>query len=78
MSCSEWLGGLLILLGAGGIVIVFAELLCGWLKLDRKRAEPEEFQDTDAIAQADALFARIDAEIRAEAAQIAKQCEVRR
>ena len=79
MTWQEWLGGLLMLLGAGGIVIMLAEALCGWLGLDRKRPEPEEFTDADAdaLAQADALFARVDDQIRAEAAQIAKR-EVRR
>jgi hypothetical protein len=52
------------------------------LGLDRKRPEPEEFQgadaDADALAQTDALFAKIDDEIRAEAARIARRCEVRR
>ena len=46
MSWQEWLGSLLMLLGIGGIVIVLAEALCGLLKLDRKRPEPEEFEDT--------------------------------
>ena len=73
MSWQEWLGGLLMLLGFGGIIIVLAEMLCGWLKLDRKRPEPEEFTDTDA----DALVAAISREIEAEAAAIAKR-EVRR
>ena len=71
MSWQEWLGGLLMLLGFGGIIIVLAEILCGWLGLDRKRPEPAEFED------ADALFARLDDDIRAEAAAIAKR-EVRR
>ena len=73
MTWQEWLGGLLMLLGAGGIVIVLAEMLCGWLKLDRKRPEPAEFTDADA----DALVAEISREIEAEAAAIAKR-EVRR
>ena len=73
MTWQEWLGGLLMLLGAGGIIIVLAEILCGWLGLDRKRPEPEEFTDTDA----DALVAAICREIEAEAATIAKR-EVRR
>ena len=73
MSWQEWLGGLLMLLGIGGIIIVLAEILCGWLKLDRKRPEPAEFTDTDA----DALVAAICREIEAEAAAIAKR-EVRR
>jgi hypothetical protein len=77
MSWREWLGSLLMLLGIGGIVILLAEALCGWLRLDRKRPDPEEFTDADALAQADALFARLDDQIRAEAAQIAKR-EVRR
>ena len=73
MSWQEWLGGLLMLLGFGGIVIVLAEMLCGWLKLDRKRPEPAEFTDADA----DALVAAISREIEAEAVAIAKR-EVRR
>ena len=73
MTWQEWLGGLLMLLGAGGIIIVLAEILCGWLKLDRKRPEPAEFTGTDA----DALVAAISREIEAEAAAIAKR-EVRR
>ena len=73
MSWQEWLGGLLMLLGIGGIIIVLAEILCGWLKLDRKRPEPQEFTDADA----DALVAEISREIEAEAARIAKR-EVRR
>ena len=73
MSWQEWLGGLLMLLGAGGIIIVLADILCGWLKLDRKRPEPPEFTDADA----DALVAAISREIEAEAAAIAKR-EVRR
>ena len=76
MNWQEWLGGLLMLLGIGGIVVLLAEALCGWLKLDRKRPEPEEF--TDADADADALVAQIEREIEAEAAQIARRCEVRR
>ena len=71
MSWQEWLGGLLMLLGIGGIIIVLAEILCGWLKLDRKRPEPEEFTDADAVV------AEISREIEAEAAAIAKR-EVRR
>ena len=71
MSWQEWLGGLLMLLGSGGIIIVLAEILCGWLKLDRKRPEPEEFTDADAVV------AEISREIEAEAAAIAKR-EVRR
>ena len=71
MTWQEWLGGLLMLLGAGGIIIVLAEILCGWLGLDRKRPEPAEFED------ADALVAEISREIEAEAATIAKR-EVRR
>jgi hypothetical protein len=82
MTWEEWLGSLLMLLGIGGIVILLAEALCCLLGLDRKRPEPEEFQDAgadaDALAQTDALFAKIDDEIRAEAARIAKRCEVRR
>lgn len=75
MSWQEWLGGLLMLLGIGGIVILLAEALCCLLGLDRKRPEPEEF--TDANADADALVAEIGREIEAEAARIAKR-EVRR
>ena len=45
MAWQEWIGGLLMLLGFGGVVIVLAEMLCGWLKLDRKRPEPEEFEE---------------------------------
>lgn len=74
MTWQEWLGGLLMLLGIGGIVLILAETLCGWLKLDRKRPEPKEFSDADA----DALVAEILREIEAEAAAIAKRCEVRR
>jgi len=79
MNWQEWLGSLLMLLGIGGIVILLTEALCCLLGLDRKRPEPEEFTDADAdaLAQADALFARIDDQVRAEAAQIAKR-EVRR
>jgi hypothetical protein len=44
------------------------------LGLDRKRPEPEEFTDADA----DALVAEISREIEAEAARIARRCEVRR
>ena len=72
MSGQEFLGGLLMLLGFGGVVILLAEMLCGWLKLDRKRPEPAEFTDTDAVV------AEISREIEAEAAAIAKRCEVRR
>ena len=71
MSWQEWLGGLLMLLGIGGIIIVLAEILCGWLGFDRKRPEPEEFTDADAVV------AEISREIEAEAAAIAKR-EVRR
>ena len=102
MTWQEWLGSLLVLLGIGGIVIMLAEMLCGWLRLDRKRPEPEEFEEpatdsdymqnrerqlramakhraatTDSLADVDALFARVDDEIRAEAAALAKR-EVRR
>jgi hypothetical protein len=65
-----------MLLGIGGIVILLAEALCCLLGLDRKRPEPQEFTDTDA--DADALVAEISREIEAEAAQIARRCEVRR
>ena len=71
MTWQEWLGGLLMLLGIGGIIIVLAEMLCGWLGLDRKRPEPAEFTDADAVV------AEISREIEAEAAAIAKR-EVRR
>ena len=74
MSWQEWLGSLLMLLGIGGIVIMLARMLCGWLRLDRKRPEPEEFTDADA----DAVVAEISREIEAEAAAIAKRCEVQR
>ena len=101
MTWQEWLGSLLMLLGFGGIVILLAEALCGLLRLDRKRPEPEEFEEpaesdymqnrvrqlramakhraatTDPLADVDAYFARVDDEIRAEAARIAKR-EVRR
>ena len=73
MTWQEWLGSLLMLLGFGGIVILLAEALCGLLKIDRKRPEPEEFTDADADA-----VAAISREIEAEAAAIAKRCEVRR
>jgi hypothetical protein len=76
MTWQEWLGSLLMLLGIGGIVILLAEALCCLLGLDRKRPEPQEFTDTDA--DADALVAEISREIEAEAAQIARRCEVRR
>ena len=106
MTWQEWLGGLLMLLGFGGVVILLAEMLCGWLKLDRKRPEPQEFEEpaesgksfgwvrsqaqrlrqietaaanaADPLANVDAYFAQVDAEITAEAAAIAKRCEVRR
>ena len=74
MTWQEWLGTLLMLLGIGGVVILLAEALCCLLRLDRKRPEPEEFTDADA----DALVAQIQQEIEAEAARIAKRCEVRR
>lgn len=74
MTWQEWLGSLLMLLGIGGMVILLAEILCGWLGLDRKRPEPEKFTDADA----DAVVSNICREIEAEAAQIAKRCEVRR
>lgn len=103
MTWQEWLGSLLMLLGIGGIVILLAEALCGLLRLDRKRPEPEEFEEpaesdymqnrvrqlramakhraatTGPLADADvdAYFAQVDAEITAEAAAIAKRCEVR-
>ena len=48
MSWREWLGSLLMLLGIGGIVILLAEALCGLLRLDRKRPEPEEFEEPAA------------------------------
>ena len=76
MNWQEWLGSLLMLLGIGGIVILLAEALCCLLGLDRKRPEPEEFDDADA--DADALVAQIEREIEAEAARIARRCEVRR
>ena len=74
MTWQEWLGSLLMLLGIGGIVILLAEALCGLLRLDRKRPGPEEFSDADV----DTYFAQVDAEVTAEAAQIAKRCKVRR
>ena len=74
MSWQEWLSCLLMLIGIGGIVILLAEALCCLLGLDRKRPEPEEFQDADA----DAVVSQIQREIEAEAARIAKRCEVRR
>ena len=74
MTWQEWLGSLLMLLGIGGIVIIGAEALCCLLRLDRKRPEPEEFTDADA----DAVVSRLSREIEAEAAAIAKRCEVRR
>ena len=74
MSWQEWLGSLLMLLGIGGIVILLAEALCCLLRLDRKRPEPQEFADADA----DAVVSQIQREIEAEAARIAKRCEVRR
>jgi hypothetical protein len=74
MSWQEWLGSLLMMLGIGGIVISLTEALCCLLGLDRKRPEPEEFTDADA----DAVVAEISREIEAEAAQIARRCEVRR
>ena len=69
MSWQEWIGSLLMLLGIGGIVILLAEALCGLLRLDRKRPEPQEFADADA----DAVVSRIQREIEAEAAAIAKR-----
>lgn len=119
MTWQEWLGSLLMLLGIGGIVILLAEALCCLLRLDRKRPEPEEFEEPteytqnrerqlramaksfdwvqsqaqrlrqietaaanaagpQADADADALVAQISREIEAEAARIAKRCEVRR
>ena len=75
MTWQEWLGGLLMLLGIGGIVILLAEALCCLLGLDRKRPEPREFEDP--LADVDAYFAQVDDKIRAQAARIAK-CEVRR
>ena len=74
MTWQEWLGSLLMLLGIGGIVILLAEALCCLLGLDRKRPKPEEFTDADA----DAVVSQIQREIEAEAAAIAKRCEVRR
>ena len=74
MTWQEWLGSLLMLLGIGGIVILLAEALCCLLRLDRKRPEPQEFSDADA----DAVVRRIEREIEAEAAQIAKRCGVRK
>ena len=48
MTWQEWLGSLLMLLGFGGIVILLAEALCCLLRLDRKRPEPEEFEEPAA------------------------------
>ena len=48
MTWQEWLGSLLMLLGFGGVIIMLAEMLCGWIKLDRKRPEPEEFEEPAA------------------------------
>ena len=45
MTWQEWLGSLLMLLGIGAIVILLAEALCCLLRLDRKRPEPEEFEE---------------------------------
>lgn len=67
-----WLGGLLMLLGIGGVCIVLAEMLCRSLGLDRVAARPEEYDDADATLR------QIQSEIEAEAAAIAKRCEVRR
>ena len=73
MTWHNWFGGLLMLLGIGGTVIILAEMLCGWLRLDRKRPDPQEFSDADA----DAVVSQISRDIEAEAAQIARR-EVRR
>ena len=48
MTWQEWLGSLLMLLGIGGVVILLAEALCCLLRLDRKRPEPEEFEEPAA------------------------------
>ena len=72
MSWQEWLGSLLMLLGIGGIVILLAEALCCLLRLDRKRPEPDEFDER----YSDPLVAEIAREI--EAVESAKRCEVRR
>ena len=56
------------LLGIGGVCVVLAELLCRSLGLDRVAAKPEEYDDVDATVR------QIEAEIEAEAAQIAKRC----
>ena len=48
MSWHEWLGGLMILLGIGGIVIVLAEMLCGMIDLQRRKPESEEFEEPAA------------------------------
>ena len=74
MSWHEWLGGLMILLGIGGIVIVLAEMLCGMIDLQRIEPESEDQSDADA----DAIVRDLAAEVEAEAARIAKRCEVRR
>ena len=73
MSWQEWLGGLMILLGIGGIVIVLAEMLCGMIDLQRR--EPESADQSDA--EADAIVRDLAAEIEAEAAAAVKRCGVR-
>ena len=73
MSWHEWLGGLMILLGIGGIVIVLAEMLCGMIDLHRREPDSEDQSDADA----DAIVRDLAAEIEAEAAAAVKRCGVR-
>ena len=73
MSWHEWLGGLMILLGIGGIVIVLAEMLCGMIDLQRREPDSEDQSDADA----DAVVRDLAAEIEAEAAAAVKRCGVR-
>ena len=93
MTWQEWLGSLLVLMGIGGIIIMLAEMLCGLLKLDRKRPDPEEFEEPAesdymqnrerqlrAMAKSFGWAQSQEQRLRqaeAEAAQIAKRCEVR-
>ena len=76
MTWQEWLGSLLMLLGIGGIVILLAEALCCLLRLDRKRPEPEEFEEPADAAKSFEWVQSQEQRLRqieAEAAQIAKR-----
>lgn len=59
MSWQELLGSLLMLLGIGGIVILGAEALCCLLRLDRKRPEPEEFEEFEEPAESGYMQNRV-------------------